>query len=308
MGKGYRVYREGYPHHTFTRGIDGNVIFYSTADCLYFTTLYCCLARRYGISPMAFSIMPNHVHSNERAPGKRQFLLFHSRLNSEFSHGYNEAHGRAGALLDPEFGYAAKTVGKRIRDNLCYIANNATVGKLCDDILKYRWNLLAYRESDHPFSEKIVLRRSSRALQRAVRLVRYFRDGDVPMTYVRQEVVMKGLNAGERQQLTDFIIVQYNCLDYRAMESFYQGSFTQACLSFRANSGSEYDIPEDYEDYSIYREMNRLARNRGVDLEHGAFETMHPDVIASLVRLYQMKGFPVRQIRRFLHLKDSTQQ
>ena len=271
-----------------------------------------------GLPCLSGRIPASHFYKRHR---RGRHFLFHSGLPlfhylillpgealRDFSHGYNEAHGRAGALLDPEFGYAAKTVGKRIRDNLCYIANNATVGKLFDDILKYRWNLLAYRESDHPFSEKIVLRRSSRALQRAVRLVRYFRDGDVPMTYVRQEVVMKGLNAVERQQLTDFIIVQYNCLDYRAMESFYQGSFTQACLSFRANSGSEYDIPEDYEDYSIYREMNRLARNRGVDLEHGAFETMPPDVIASLVRLYQMKGFPVRQIRRFLHLKDSTQQ
>ena len=303
MGRGYRVYREGYPHHTFIRGVDGNVIFYSTADCLYFTTLYCCLARRYGIVPLAFSIMPNHVHSNERAPGKKRFLLFHCRLNSEFSHGYNEAHSRSGALFEAEFGFAAKTVGKRIRDNLCYIANNGPVGKLSDDILQYRWNLLAYRESDHPFSKEIVLRRSSRALQRAVRLVRYFRERDYPLTHIRQAIIMKGLNADEKQQITDFIITQYNCLDYKAMESYYQGSFTQACLSFRANSGSEYDIPEDFEDYSIYREMSLLAKNRGIDLENCNFETTSPGTIASLARLFRMQGFPERQIDRFLHQK-----
>ena len=60
MGKNHRVFREGFPHHTYTRGLDGNVLFYSQADCVYYLTLYFCLARRYGITVLAFCIWPNN--------------------------------------------------------------------------------------------------------------------------------------------------------------------------------------------------------------------------------------------------------
>ena len=73
MSKGYRVYREGFPHHVFTRSKNGGILFYSTSDCLFYTTLYCCLARRYKICTRAFSIMPNHIHSNEQSPDKKAF-------------------------------------------------------------------------------------------------------------------------------------------------------------------------------------------------------------------------------------------
>ena len=301
MGKAYRVFREGFPHHTFTRGINGNVIFFALSDCLYFTTLFCCLAQRFKISVRGFSIMPNHVHSNETAPDKKSFLLFHCRLNSEFTHEYNSEHGRKGPLLDKRFGYAPKTSGKRIRDNLCYIANNATVGNLSKDILEYRWNLLAYRQSDHPFSEEIDMKHSSRAMKRALKMVSYFRDNDLPFNYARQRLLMKNLSLKEKRQLVDYIITRYNCLDYAAMESFYQDSFEQACISFRANSGSEHDIPEDHENYGIYAKMTSLARKEGIDLKRCNFEAEKPDVIYRLFLLGQELGFPIRQLHRFLH-------
>ena len=304
MGKAYRIYREGFPHHTFTRGKDGNVIFYSTADCLFFTTLYSCLARRYRISVRGFTIMPNHVHSNESSPDKETFLLFHSRLNSEFTLEYNRIRGRNGQLMEERFGYAAKTAGKRIRDNLCYIANNAYVGKLSDDVLGYRWNLIAYRLSDHPFSEKIDLKHSSRTMKRAVAKVLYFRRKDLPMTYIRQHTVMEGLSARERKQIIDYIISKYNCLDYQAMEVYYQDSFENALLSFKANSGSEHDIPEDFENYGIYARMIRLANEKGIDLGHVCLENTDPNIILRLANIFRIKGFPMRQIRRFLHIRE----
>lgn len=304
MGKNHRVFREGFPHHTYTRGFDGNVLFYSQADCVYFLTLYFCLARRYGITVLAFCEMPNHFHSNVQASAKQAFLRFHARLNSMFVQVYNQEHGRSGALLDASFGYAAKTAGKRIRDNLCYIANNAAVGKLSDDIVKYRWNLLAYRESDHPFSDPINPRKSTRAMKRALAKVKYFREHDLPLTYTRQRAIMMGLTSGERHQILDYIISRYNGLDYKAMEAFYNNSFQQACLSFRANSGSEHDIPEDYEDYRNYSRMLRLSEAEGVDLAHGCPEKLDGDDISRLFCVFQMQGLPLRQIRHFLHLAD----
>ena len=99
------------------------------------------------------------------------------------------------------------------------------------------------------------------------------------------------------------VLGRYNFLDYTAMESFYNGSFEQACISFRANSGSEYDIPEDFEDYSNYRSMMRLAIKKGFDPEHCCFETMEAAAIRRLYNLFLSYGYPDRQVRRFLHLK-----
>ena len=304
-GPAYRIYREGFPHHTYTRAINGSIVFYSEDDCLFYLTLYSCLARKYKIRTLAFSIMPNHCHSDEKADCKRHFLAFHDDLNAQFASGYNRKHNRSGSLWESPFGYAAKTVGKKIRDNLCYIVNNHVVGKLSDDILSYRWNLLPYYRDDHPFSEKIVLSRASRPMRRAVDRVKYFRAHNLPLDYVRQKWVFQELDKKERNQIIDFIISRYNCLDFDAMLRFYGKSFEQACTTFRANSGNEHDIPEDYEDYRVYVQMMQLVRKRGVDLKTCNFEIEEPYVIREWMSLFREFGFQDRQINRFLHRKKA---
>ncbi|MCR5547177.1 MAG: hypothetical protein K6F25_00300 [Bacteroidales bacterium] len=215
---------------------------------------------------------------------------------------YNREHDRSGPLFESPFGFAAKTVGKRVRDNLCYIANNPVVGNLADDIESYRWNLLAYYSSDHPFSEKITLSKASRKLRRAVEKVRYFRSRNLPLDYVRIRQIFFELESGDRNRLLDYIIAQYNVLDYDAMASFYGKSFRQAILSFRSNSGSEHDIPEDFENYGNYQQMIRIARNEGISLPRCNFRKADEQVLARLVYIFQGQGFPERQIERFLHL------
>ena len=299
-GPVYRIYREGSPHHVFTRGIGGAVIFYSTEDCIYYLTLYSCLAREYGIKVRGFSIMPNHTHSNEEAASLDTFRSFHGDLSSQFTVGYNLCHKRSGKLFDSPFGYSAKTVGKKVRDNLCYIANNAVVGKLAPDILSYRWNLLPYFNNDHPFSERIDLSQASRSVRRAVDRVKHFRAHEQPLDYIRQEWIFRDLSNEERKQITDYIIARYHCLDYTAMTEFYKGSFQLAIESFRANSGSEHDIPEDYENYGIYAQMLRLAEKNGIDLVHCNFQTAERKTVNSLSSLFREYGFPSRQIDRFL--------
>ena len=141
-------------------------------------------------------------------------------------------------------------------------------------------------------------------MKRALAKVKYFREKDLPLTYARQRTVMKGLDEKERQQILDFIISRYNGLNYVAMESFYQDSFQQACLSFRANSGSEHDIPEDYEDYRNYTKMIRLMDKLGIDLTQEYCEALDIATVHKLTRRFQSYGFPARQIRRLLHLEE----
>ena len=299
-GPVYRVYRDGFPHHVYSKGIDGNIVFYATEDCIFYLTLFSCLARKYRMTVRGFTIMPNHTHSDEEAKNEKSFRAFHDELNSKFTVGYNRRHNRQGPLLKAPFGFAAKTVGKKIRDNLCYIANNPVVGRLTLDVMSYRWSLIPYFNNDHPFSEKIVLSRSSRALRRAVKMVNYFRSRELPLDYLRQELIMGSLNAGERKQITDRIISQYNCLDFAAMSAFYGGSFLRAVETFRANSGSEHDIPEDYENYGCYAQMIRLAEKIGFDLSRWNPAKEDPRDVNKLVNCFREYGFPSRQIDRFL--------
>ena len=305
-GPVYRVYGGNIPHHVYTKGVGGNIVFYSTEDCLFYLTLYSCLARKYKMKVRGFTIMPNHTHANEEARGLRSFRAFHDELTSKFTVGYNQRHRRQGPLFGTPFGFAAKTVAKKIRDNLCYIANNAAVGKLEPDILSYRWNLLPYYDNNHPFSEKIVLSRASRPLRRAVELVQYFRSRNLPLGYIRQEQIMGSLNADERKQITDYIIAQYNFLDYKAMGAYYNQSFEQAVVSFRANSGSEYDIPEDYENYGNYARMIHLAEKRGIDLSRWNAAEEDPRTVNKLVNLFREYRFPEHQIDRFLQRAQTS--
>ena len=300
-GPAYRTYRDGFPHHTYTRAINSFIVFYSEEDCIFYLTLYACLARRYKIRTLAFNIMPNHTHSEEEARDKESFLLFHDELNAFFAREYNSRHQRSGPLWDSPFGFSAKTVGKRIRETTCYIANNPVTGHLAKEVLSFRWSLLPYYKDRHPFSEKIVLRNASRPLRRAVDRVNHFRKHDLPLTYLRQDLIFKDLQKEERNQVIDYILSSYNFLDYDAMLSYYGGSFERAILSFRTHAGSEHDIPEDFEDYSVYVKMMGILRKRGVSRKDCNFENLPATQIQKWAALFREFGFRPKQIDRFLH-------
>ena len=302
MGKEYRKYRDGAVHHVYCRALDGNVIFYSKQDCIFYLTLYYHLAKRYGIQTLAFSIMPNHLHSGERAPSKEQFTLFHCRLMTDFCKGYNDWHKRSGSLFQKSFGYAAKTVGKKVRDCISYVFNNPVVGKLCKRIEDYRWNLLAYRDNDHPFSEKIRLNKASFRFRNALSKLQFFFDRGIPLNPALQRQLFKGLSKKESAQLTDRIIFMHNCLDFQAIEEQYQGNMEIAIMTINANSGSEHDIPEDYENYLMYVQMMSYVQESGVDLTTCNFEAWPQEELAGMARMLSRAGFPSTQIRKFLHL------
>ena len=302
MGKEYRKYRDGCTHHVYCKAVDGNVIFYSLQDCIYYITLYYHLARRFGIVTRAFCIMPNHIHSNEQAPSEKNFFEFHRVLNRDFTKTYNKEHGRTGPLFMKPFGFAPKVVGKRIRENISYILNNAVVGNLVPDVDQYKWNLMPYRKYSHPFSTKMVLRTASHPLRRSLEMLKYYYDRRLPLTYNRQRVLFKKLKQFEVAQLIDYIISLHNCLDYEAIGLLYKNDIENAIISARNNSGSEHDIPEDFEDYKVYNKMLKLARASGVDLQKCNFERMPGEELVKITEQFCLAGFPVRQIRKFLHL------
>ena len=204
------------------------------------------------------------------------------------------------------YGYAPKTSAKKIRENISYIFNNPVVGNLTQDVDGYKWNLMAFRATDHPFSEKILLRKASNPLRRSLKLLQYYHGTDSPLTYVCQEKLFTGLDTYEKMQLTDRIISLYNCLDYEAIANMYGGSIDNAIIAINANTGNEYDIPEDKEDYSVYHRMLKIASKSGVDLKTCDFEKWPQEKLADMIRKYSRTGFPKTQICRFLHLIRRT--
>jgi len=298
-----RLFKEGYPNHVYSKGSGGNVIFYSTADCLFYISLYSCLSRRYRIRTYAFSLMPNHTHSQQEAPDIHSFIKFNRDLQSQFTRGYNRQHRRSGEVFQKPFGSAPKTGTKYIKNNLSYINNNGAAGKLSKGVLDYRWNLMAYYDSDHPFSDRIILNRASIRLRWAIKYVVKSRKRNKPLDYRIQEILFKGLNPRERKQLLDFIIVQYNFLDYGMLLKHF-GSFGKALSAMDANTGSEYDLKEEWEDYSSYRIMMETASKAGFDMESINFRLLEKKDLSRIVRLLSRITGDKKKIRRFLHLEE----
>lgn len=296
-----RIFKEGYPCHVYSKGYGGMMVFYSIADCLFYITLYSCLSRKYHIRTNAFSLMPNHTHSQQVVVSRQVFIAFNQELLSLFTRGYNIQHGRSGELFQKPFGSAPKIGGKSIKNNLSYINNNGAAGKLSKGVLDYRWNLMAYYGSDHPFSERIVLNQASRRMKWAIKYVdRLYKEGK-PLDYRIQDMLFKGLNRKEKRQLTDYIISRYKFLDYSSLNTYY-GTFENALFAMDANTGSEHDIKEEWEDFSEYRSMIEVCRKAGHNMESINFKLMKKEELFGLVILLSSVTKDKRKIFRFLHM------
>ncbi len=296
-----RIYKDGVPQHVYVRGKGGGIVFYCLEDCVFYITLYYCTARKYGIVTNTFSLMPNHSHSQQMARDRKSFSSFNMEMHSKYAKGYNRQHDRDGQLFDTPFGSASKTIGKTVKSNISYICNNGAEGRLSGGIMDYRWNMVAYCFRKNPFSEKIVLHSASRKLRKALHRVRCCRKALKPLDYKTQELIYKGLDRKEKQQVLDYILSEYNVLDTEAMVLCF-GSLERALAAMEANCGSEYDLKEDWDDYSVYRKMERCLVMTGMDLRTVNFEKMDKAELESIRNLLKRKtGASNRQLDKFLH-------
>lgn len=296
-----RNFKEDFPHHVFQRGMNGNVVFYTTADCICYVTLYSVLSAKYGIRTYSFSLMPNHIHSLQEAQTKKTFVSFNYEMSKEFAKRYNAWHKREGPLFESPFGSAPKTVGKQIRSCFSYINNNAPVGGLCDHIIDYRWNLLAYEGDKWPFSSRILREEASARLRRSLNLADYNFKTARALGYEIQNTIFEGLRPMEKKQLLDYILGLYNFLDYSGFDRFF-GSFDKAMVAMEANGGSEYDIQEDWDNYSVYSELTRWSKKMGVSVGTVNFDAMPlEDKIRLAEEMIVKSRASKRQIEKYLH-------
>jgi hypothetical protein len=133
---------------------------------------------------------------------------------------------------------------KKARTAIAYLYNNPVEKHLCGKAEEFQWNFLDYSHNEHPFSEPFSIRAARRVMRRAIDEIRALREADIPLGYDFIDRIIKGLNPKEIRQMTDYIIVHYNCIDYQDLSSYYD-DFESLLIAVHSNTGSEYQIKEE---------------------------------------------------------------
>lgn len=300
-----RFVKENTALHIYQRSADRGLLFYTSRDYIVYLTVICIMARKKGVVVLAVSPMVDHTHLSLRAASRAEVSPFMQEVNKTYSRLFNSSVGRSGALFEKSFGCSVKSGDKAIRTNYSYVNNNAVEKKLVARAECYKWNLLAYAKSNHPFSEKIVLRMASMPLRRALKEVSAMREKNLPLNYAQLDRLYSRLEKREMNQLTDYILYTYRCIDYKALEQLY-GSYEKACLAFASNQGSEFDIQEEYEPGSdkIYARISNVLIS-GYGFKNPKDVLAHP--LAEKVRLYNellLKTTATeRNLEKYFHIK-----
>ena len=200
-------------------------------------------------------------------------------------------------------GYAPKTSRKSINSCLIYIFNNPVEGGMTKRAVEYKWNLLAYSTCDHPFSERLVKRDSRSRMRRVLEYVDYCFEKDTYLDYSLQNRIFNPLTPMEKKQIIDYIVCKYNPVPKDIMTSRF-GSYENAVIAIDSTTGSEHDIIEAREDYSVYVKMLRISYRRGTDLRSFRFKDRDNEELRPLIQeLSSIPRVTPVNICRFLHLK-----
>lgn len=292
--------------HVYVKGKGGDAVFYRLEDFLVFISVVFMASRQSGVKIMSICIMVNHFHLLEKAESLEAVTLFQKSIEQAFVREYNMEYSRKGSLFRKNFGRARKTTAKKVRTCVAYINNNPVVGRLSSRAVEYRWNLLAYNECGHPFSDYVPLAKCSARYRRSVSLVNYMSSSGRPLSYPFLKLVFSSLDRSERKGLTDYIIFKYNPIDYSELVRLY-GSFGSALIAFDSNTGDEYDIREDWEDYSLYRSALNITMNLGfIGAGKGVDSLSHEMRMKLYRKLMCIPGMTRTIAMKFLHLKKEA--
>lgn len=247
--------------HAYQRTRTGGLIFYSVKDCLVYFTLFCTISRKYPVKVYGLCLMPDHIHDLAEIQRHSQLTGLIRESSSRYARAFNLSAGRTGQVFDKSFGSAIKIGGKKIRTAIAYLYNNPVEKKLCRKAEEYRWNFLAYRNNPNPFSPPIDRKTARKVFRRALAEVDASRKQDIPLSYAMLGRLMKDLNKVECNQLTDYIITAYNCIDYEGASEYFSG-FENMLMAIHSNTGSEYEINEitTKGDDKIYAQMANTLR------------------------------------------------
>ena len=302
--RGRISFKSGAVQHLYQRTNDGFLIFYSVRDYLVFFTILTTAARRYNVRILGVCLMVDHIHILVEAPNKMELDQFVCLYTSWFVKTYNEWYGRKGPFFQKQYGIASKVYDKDIRNAIAYLYNNPVERQICQRAEQARWNLLAYGNCRHPFSQPLRLDKARAPIRRAVEEIRSSRKEGRPLNYAQLKRISKSLLPEEQAQLTDFIVSCYNCVDYPDL--FYRfGSYDKLVTAINTTTGSEYAISEEFVGRSdrIYSQMSRfLLDSHKIDVIDDLLRLPDDQRRELLEPLNIRTGASRRQLEKYLHL------
>ena len=244
--------------HIYQRGFRMSVIFYTVKDILVFYTLIYTLKKKYEVKILGLVLMYNHYHLLIKARSQIVVSSFMRDLETKYSKEFNKrSSGLKGPVFERLYGLSNKVQDKKQRESAAYLYNNPVEKFLTATALEYRWNYLAYAKSDHPFSEKLVVRESSYQMKKSLQEVKYAFHQGTFLNYTVLKNCFERLSMKEANQLVDFIIVTLKVVDYEETIRLY-GSFENMIIAFDSNIGCEHDVREEYSDKS-YMGMSKCS-------------------------------------------------
>lgn len=242
--------------HIYQRGLNMSVMFYSVKDVLVFYSLLYKYKNKHGIRVLGVVCMYNHYHVLIIARSQATISRFMCEFESAYSREFNKSVGIKGPLIKRAYGLSNKYEEKKQREAAAYLYNNPVEKQLSIRAVDYRWNFLAYAKSDHPFSNKLILRKASVQMRRCLQEI----DAIIKLgSFINYDFLKKWfqvLSRNEINQLIDYIIIKYKVVDYDGLIGLY-GSYEKMLIAFDSNTGSEHDFKEEYSEKS-YKPYNNL--------------------------------------------------
>ncbi len=298
------IYQRGAVGHIYQRARSGFVVFYSVKDSLVFFTIFSLTATKYRIRVLGLCLMYNHIHVLIEAENHEIVARFVQEFSSKFSKAYNARHTLKGRLFTT-FGLSNKRGDKQIRTALAYLYNNPVEERICRRAEEWHWNFLAYADSDHPYSEKLVLSEATVRMRKAAAKVRTLHAHQRPLTYEVLDDLFNSLNINEKKQLVDFIVQEYSVIDFKRAVGFY-GSYGNMLAALSSNTGCEYDIHEPHDPYSgtAYRKMtHHLAADGRFSGIEDVLRLQAEERIAYLNELVCRCEVSIEHARKFLRIE-----
>ena len=292
--------------HAFMKGLSGYGIFYRTEDFLVFITIVSVLVRKMNLTILSFCPMFNHIHFLIKDISKQRLRSFIQRVAITFVKQYNMYYSREGSLFKKAFGYSIKRSVKIIMGSCAYVFNNTVAGKLFKTAKEYKWNLLAYLESDHPFSKPLVKKTCRHKMRIFLEKVDYFNKNNMYLTYNVLESIFDKIKKEEHSQLVDYILSKYSFLSKEALLELY-ADYDHLIAAINSNAGSEYELEDEYGDHSCYRTMLGIVRKLGYKGNKLNFEALPSEEVDDLYNLILSNtAIPSYNINRFLHRAGGT--
>ena len=290
--------------HIYQRTISGFNLFYTLEDFLVFYTIVSVKAKINKVCVMGLCFMIDHLHQLVSAESLSQINSFISETTSLYVREFNKETGRKGPLFESTFGSALKTEFKKIRSAIAYLFNNPVEKMLCTTAEQYRWNFLAFY---NPCRQHISFRNRSRALKRAKGIVDTRCKENKHLKYATLKLIYKGLDAEEKEILTNYIIERYLPLDIDRTRRYYR-SYEDMVIAINSNTGSEYELTEQHYCKSDlpYRDILSCLKSHGIKNIHDVLAAKE-DTKRRLYGLLKSKtSASGAQIRKFLHIPCST--